>query len=97
MASQKISDSLMFEKQRPFSSNIQFDSMLFSKDIALEPIDIDDKMINETLIFSHIPSFKNTNDLIYETKGPFISSISESNEIAKLILVNSSYESTIYL
>ena len=96
MASQKASEILMFEKQRTFSSNIQFESMLFSKDIALEPIDIDDKIINETLILSHVPSFKNTNDLECESKDLFISTISETNEIAKLIYISSSFESTIY-
>ena len=95
-SSQKTSERLMFEKQRTCSSNIQFDAMLFGKDIALEPINIDDHIMTETLILSHIPSFKNNNDIIYESKGPFISTISETNEITKLILISSTCESTIY-
>ena len=95
-SSQQTSECLMFEKQRTCSSNIQFDAMLFDKDIALEPIDIDDQIMTETLILSHVPSFKNNNDIIYELKDPFISTISETNEITKLIVISSTCESTIY-
>lgn len=95
MASQKTSECLMFEKQSSFSSNAQFDSMLFDKDIALESINIDDTIHNDTLILSHVPSFRNKNDITYESKSRFISTISETNEITKLILITS-YESTLY-
>lgn len=73
----------MFEKKRLFPVNINFDYMLFEKDLALESISLSDKIPSQTLILSHLHSLglKETetefNIQFYSTKKN-ISSLTES-------------------